>query len=255
LVDHPDIPFITDSRIVALIERGALFVHNHSGGKDSQASFLRLKSIIPANQLIVVHAHLEEVEWDGSEDHIRATIGECPLIIARPASTFFQIVDRRGMFPSPSNRQCTSDLKRGPIEREIRRYLAANPRFGGLVVNCMGMRSEESPGRSKLTTFKLNTRNSKAGREWYDWLPIHDMAEAEVFETIRAAGQEPFWTYAAGMRRKSCAFCIMACDADLTLAAKLRPNLYAKYAGKERELGFTLSMSRRTLPEITGIAA
>lgn len=243
------------SHIADLIARGALFVHNHSGGKDSQASFLHLQAIAPATQLIVVHAHLADVEWEGSEDHIRATIGDTPLIVAEPASTFFQIVDRRGMFPSPSNRQCTSDLKRGPIEREIRRFLATHPEFGGLVVNCMGMRAQESPGRSKLVPFKRHDRNSVAGREWYDWLPIHDWSEGEVFAAIAEAGQEPFWTYAAGMRRKSCAFCIMACDSDLTLAAQLRPELYARYVAKERELGFTLSMSRRTLPQITGVAA
>jgi DNA sulfur modification protein DndC len=77
-------------------------------------------------------------------------------VIAHPSKTFFDMVEHRGMFPSPSTRQCTSDLKRGPIEREIRRYLKAHPEFGGLVVNCMGMRAEESPGRSKLQTFKRN---------------------------------------------------------------------------------------------------
>ncbi len=76
-----------------------------------------------------------------------------------------------------------------------------------------------------------------------------------MFETIRAAGQEPFWTYAAGMKRKSCSFCIMACTADLTRAAQLRPELYARYVATEKRLGFTLSMSRRPLEEITGIAA
>jgi 3'-phosphoadenosine 5'-phosphosulfate sulfotransferase (PAPS reductase)/FAD synthetase len=241
--------------ISELIARGALFVCNSSGGKDSQAMFLTLRELVPANQLIVVHAHLAEVEWDGSIDFIKSTIGDTALVIAHPSKTFFDMVEHRGMFPSPSTRQCTSDLKRGPIEREIRRYLKAHPEFGGLVVNCMGMRAEESPGRSKLQTFKRSELNSKAGREWYDWLPIHDLTTEQVFEIIRAAGQEPFWTYGAGMQRKSCSFCIMACQSDLTIAAKLRPELYQRYVDTERRLGFTLSMSRRTLPEITGIAA
>jgi 3'-phosphoadenosine 5'-phosphosulfate sulfotransferase (PAPS reductase)/FAD synthetase len=246
----------TDAQVDRLIARGALFVHNHSGGKDSQASYLKLRARVPAAQIVVVHAVLDEVTWEGSEAHIRATIGDdVELILAQPASTFFEMVDRRGMFPSPANRQCTSDLKRTPIDREIRRYLAAHPEFGGLVVSVQGMRAEESSGRAKLAPLKVNSRGSIAGREWYDWLPIHDMLEAEVFAAIAQAGQEPFWTYAAGMSRMSCAFCIMSCQADLTIAATLRPELYARYVAKERELGFTLSMSRRTLPEITGIAA
>lgn len=239
----------------ALIAKGALFVHNHSGGKDSQASFLAVREIVPASQILVIHADLGEVEWPGSEDFIRSTIGDVPMIVARAKSSFFDIVDRRGMFPSPANRQCTSDLKRGPIEREIRRHLKSNPQFGGLVVNCMGMRAQESSGRAKLTPFKLNLRNSIAGREWYDWLPIHSLDEGQVFERIRAAGQKPFWTYGQGLKRKSCSFCIMACENDLKISARLRPELYAKYANVERRLGFTLSMSRRFLPEITGVAA
>jgi DNA sulfur modification protein DndC len=241
--------------IQRLIERGALFVCNHSGGKDSQATYLTLCETVPADQLIVVHAHLPEVEWDGSIEFIKSTINDTPLVVAHATKTFFEMVEHRGMFPSPSTRQCTSDLKRGPLEREIRRYLKAHPKFGDLVVNCMGMRAEESPGRSKLQPFKLNTANSKAGREWYDWLPVHNLTARQVFSIIREAGQEPFWTYGAGMQRKSCSFCIMACQSDLKIAAQLRPELYARYVEIEKQLGFTLSMSRRPLEEITGITA
>lgn len=243
------------AEIREFIARGALFVINHSGGKDSQAMTAVVRQLVPASQILVVHADLGEIEWSGCETLIRDTIGDLPLIVCKAASSFWDMVDRRKMFPSPSNRQCTSDLKRTPIEREIRRYLKANPQFNGLVVNCMGLRAEESASRKKLATLKFSARNSKAGREWHEWLPIHDMTEVEVFATIAQAGEKPHWVYKAGMRRKSCAFCIMACDSDLTRAAELRPALYARYVAKERELGFTLSMSRRTLPEITGIAA
>lgn len=239
--------------IAELAAQGALFVVNSSGGKDSQAMFLVVREQVPAAQIIVVHAHLAEVEWEGSVEHIRATIDDTPLIIAHPTKTFFQMVEHRGMFPSPSTRQCTSDLKRGPITREVRRYLKAHPEFNGLVVSCMGMRADESPGRAKLEPLKLNERNSVAGRTWFDWLPIHGFTARQVFDRIRGAGQEPFWTYAKGMKRKSCCFCIMACENDLTIAAGLRPELYAKYVETERRLGFTLSMSRKPLPEITGI--
>lgn len=242
-------------QIIALRDRGALFVLSHSAGKDSQAMTIAVRALVPADQILVVHATLEGVEWEGVVEHIEETTKGLPLVIARPASTFWDMVNRRGMFPSPKNRQCTSDLKRGPIEREVRRYLRDNPRFGGLVVMCMGMRAQESTGRAKLETFKLNVGNSKAGREWYDWLPIHDLTERDVFAIIANAGEKPHWAYAAGMTRLSCCFCIMASDADLTTAAKLNPEMYARYVAKERELGFTLSMSRRTLPEITGVTA
>lgn len=246
-------------KISQIIARGGLFVANHSGGKDSQAMLAYLRQIVPAEQLLVVHVDLPEVDWQGTIEHIEATIDGTPLIVTRAVKTFFQMVERRGRWPSPALRQCTSDLKRGPVEREVRRYLKRHPEFGGLVVNCMGMRAEESPRRAKATPFKLNDRNSKAGREWYDWLPIHAMTTAQVFELIRLAGQEPHWAYAAGMTRLSCCFCIMASRQDLTTAARLRPQLYRRYVETERRLDQTMAMPvngrRLFLEDVTGIKA
>ncbi|MBO6755787.1 MAG: phosphoadenosine phosphosulfate reductase family protein [Roseibium sp.] len=243
-------------QILELIARGALFVVNHSAGKDSQAMLIWLRVFgIPDDQLLLIHADLGEVEWPGNIEHIQSTAPDLPLVIARPRRSLLEMVEDRGMFPSPQQRQCTSDLKRGPIEREIRRFLKANPRFNGLVVNCMGMRAEESPSRAKATRFRFNPRNSKAGREWYDWLPIFDLTVGEVLRMIFAAGQAPHWAYYAGMTRLSCCFCIMASKADLTTAAGLMRSLYRTYVELEQRVGHTLSMSRQTLPQITGIAA
>jgi len=243
-----------------LIRRGALFVINHSGGKDSQAMAAVLRASIPESQLLVVHANLGEVEWDGVVGHIEATIGDLPLVVCRNERRgFLQMVSDRGMFPSPQQRQCTSDLKRNPIERTIRQHLKANPRFGGLIVNCMGLRAEESSSRASRPALRLNAGNSLAGREWYDWLPIHAMKLAEVWETIRAAGQQPHPAYARGMSRLSCRFCIMASDSDLRTAAEHSPQLFAKYVALERSTGRTMMMPRggvaRGLEEITGITA
>lgn len=102
-----------------LIARGALFVINHSGGKDSQAMYLRLREIVPADQLVLVHADLGRVEWAGAVAHIKATTSGEPLHICRARRDLLQMVAERGMFPSPEQRQCTSDLKRGPIEKVI----------------------------------------------------------------------------------------------------------------------------------------
>jgi DNA sulfur modification protein DndC len=239
--------------VADLIAGGALVVANHSGGKDSQAMFIKLAALVPAAQLMAVHAVLPEVEWPGVVEHIQATIGTTPLVFAHGNKTFFEMVEHRGKFPDPARRQCTSDLKRGPIEREVRRYLKAHPEHGGQVINCMGMRAQESPGRRKLPALAFNPGNSKAGRAWWDWLPVHGLLETEIFQVIREAGQEPHPAYAAGMTRLSCCFCIMASRQDLTTAARLAPDLYRRYVDTERRLNFTLSPSRRTLPEITGI--
>lgn len=251
--------------IDALIARGALFVVNHSGGKDSQAMYLHLRQFIPKAQLVIVHADLGAVEWAGAIDHIKATTAGEPLHVCRSRRTLLEMIEERGMFPSPQQRQCTSDLKRGPIERTIR---AISKDTGNkLIVNCMGMRAQESSGRKKLTPFKLSVGNSKAGREWYDWLPIHSWTEEFVFSRIAGAGQQPHVVYSLGMSRFSCVFCIMASEKDLATAARLAterpellndPHLYRKYVGLERSTGQVMLMpsstkGRRTLEEVTGI--
>lgn len=242
------------AEIRELIEAGALFAVNNSGGKDSQAMLALLRQVVPARQLMVVHAHLAGEEWDGVEDHVREISAGLDVVIAEPAKTFVQMVEHRGMFPSPQQRQCTSDLKRTPIDREIRRYLKAHPAFGGLVVSCQGMRAQESSSRSKLEAFKANKRNSIAGRRWFDWLPIHDLTAAEVFQVIAEAGQQPHWAYRAGMTRLSCMFCIMASQADLRTAARLNPEAYRERVLLERRVRHTMNMEGRGLEDVTGIA-
>jgi DNA sulfur modification protein DndC len=243
--------------IQELVARGATFVVNHSGGKDSQAMFDYILSFVPDDQILVVHAILPEVEWDGVIEHVHATTRGIRVLTCRARRTLLQMIEERGMFPSPTLRQCTSDLKRGPIERTIRQTGRK------LIVNCMGMRAEESASRAKAQVFKFSERNSKAGREWYDWLPIHDWSVARVFDRIAAAGQKPHWAYAAGMTRLSCCFCIMASKHDLTTAARLNPTLYRRYVELERSTGQVMLMpktrkgqviERLTLEQVTGIS-
>lgn len=228
---------MTPHEIIILIKRGALFFCNTSGGKDSQAMFAYLRTIVPKDQLIVVHAHLPEVEWEGTIDHIEKYLYGHEFHVCQATKTFFEMVERRGMWPSSSTRQCTSDLKRGPLEKLIRKI--CKEKANKLVVNCMGMRAEESSARAKKEVFKFSDRNSKAEREWYDWLPIHHVLEQEVFKMIWFAGEIPFWTYAAGMKRKSCCLCIMACISDIKIAAVLRPDLLIRIVETEKFIGHT----------------
>ena len=253
---RPDLFLPVECR--ALIERGALVVLNHSGGKDSQAMMILVSRAVPREQLLIVHAPLGAVEWPGTIEHIEDTIPlGVPFILAHTASgkSLMERIEERGRFPDAGRRYCTSDTKRGPIERELRRYLKAHPRYGGRIVNAMGMRAEESPARAKLVPWRRNERNSKAGRQWFDWLPVHALETAEVFRIIAEAGQTPHWAYAAGMSRLSCSFCILASRADLRRAAELRPGLYRDYVALERRIGHTLSPTRLPLPAVTGVPA
>ena len=244
------------SRCEQMIRAGALVAINSSGGKDSQAMTVLLSRIIPRQQLLVVHAPLGEVEWPGTVEHIESTLPDgVPLLFAPISSgkSLLDCVEERGKFPGIRQRWCTAGHKRGPIERELRRYLKRNPRFDGRLVNCLGIRRDESAARANRVPWRRNERMSVAGREVFDWLPIFDLSTEDVFRIIRDAGQSPHWIY-RHLSRCSCSFCIFSSPRDLRTAAELRPGLYRRYAQTERRIGHTLSPTGRPLPELTGIA-
>jgi 3'-phosphoadenosine 5'-phosphosulfate sulfotransferase (PAPS reductase)/FAD synthetase len=230
-----------------LIEMDAVFVINHSGGKDSQAMTAYLKALIPSHQLVVIHAHLPEVDWSGINEHILNTIGEIPYYEVQAVKTFFQMVEHRKMFPDAKNRQCTSDLKRGPIDKKIREI----SRISGkkLIINCMGIRAEESTSRAKKHPFTMNKSQSIAGRKWYNWYPIFNEKIQWVWDTIKNANQTPHWAYLKGMTRLSCCFCILASEHDLKTAAYLNPELLDRIDEIERRLDFTLIMPSKNKPK------
>ena len=117
----------------SLIERGVLVVVNRSGGKDSQCMTILLSWIVPGEQLLVVHALFGEVEWPGTIEHIENTIcSGVSLILAGMVSgkSLLERIEERGRFPDSGRCYRTSDAKRTPIERELRRYLKAHSRFG-----------------------------------------------------------------------------------------------------------------------------
>ena len=239
--------------------RDALFVANHSGGKDSQALLIRLAEAVPQRQILVVHASLGDFEWPGALELARDQAQDLglPFVVARARKTFLDMVEHRfatrpdaPSFPSAAQRQCTSDLKRGPIEREIRRF--ARTGSWRAVVNCTGIRAEESPRRARLESFKMNARNSIAGRDWFDWAPIHHLSTEEVFATIRDAGQTPHPAYAAGNQRLSCIFCIMASRNDLAHGRQAHPRLFARLVELERRTGYAMHMSRKPLAQLVG---
>ena len=236
----------------------ALYVVNHSGGKDSQAMLIQLAKTVPLSQMVVVHASLGEMEWEGAKElaEKQASALGLPFVLAESAKTLLEMVERRFIsrpevpsWPSPSTRQCTSDLKRGPIQREIRRFAYANGYK--VIVNCMGLRAAESSGRAKRLEFRDNPSVSTSKLTWFEWLPIHKWSTEQVFQAIKDAGQTPHWAYAEGNDRLSCVFCIMANEQDLKNGRRLRPELFAKYVEVEKRTGYTMHASRISLTELT----
>jgi DNA sulfur modification protein DndC len=235
--------YFTDE-INKLINDGAIFYVSHSGGKDSQAMYAELRKVVPYNQIVVVHANLGEVEWPGVVEHIKVNIDHFVNVV-QAGKTFLGMVENRGKWPSAAYRQCTSDLKRGPIFKFIRRDIYR--RGKSIAVNCMGLRAEESNARAKREPLKYNKAQSatkRGTRHVYDWLPVFHYSTAEIFQTIRDAGQKPFWAY-ENNERLSCVFCIMGCVNDLRHGAEKNPELYKRYVDLEKKIGHTMFMKGR----------
>jgi DNA sulfur modification protein DndC len=226
------------AEIDRFIEQGAIFYVSHSGGKDSQAMYALLRDIIPSDQLVVIHADLGEVEWSGVQDHIRDNLHH-PFNVVRAGKTLLGMVEKRGMWPSAAHRQCTSDLKRGPIFLFIRHDMKR--RGATIAINCMGLRAGESNSRAKKNPLSFNKMQSCKGREVWDWLPLFHQSTAEVFEIIREAGEKPFWAYEKN-QRLSCVFCIMGNVNDLRHGAEQNPELFRKYVDLEKKIGHTMFM-------------
>ena len=248
-----------DTTVTELIRKGAMFYVSHSGGKDSQAMYARVRQVVPERQIVVVHADLGKIEWKGVQDHIRENIRH-RLNVVQARKSFFDMVRHRAAtrpdvpsFPSSGSRQCTSDLKRSPIYKFIRQHMKSVRASVG--VNAMGLRAEESGHRKQLPVLTRNPALSIRARTVYNWLPIHKLTRAEVFDEIRRAGQRPFWAYAAGNERLSCVFCILGCASDLANGRRHRPELYKEYLALERETGWTMFASQSLKDRAEGTKA
>ena len=167
------------------------------------------------------------------------------------------MVENRGKWPSAAYRQCTSDLKRGPIFKFIRNDL--KKRNATIAINCMGLRAEESNARAKKSPWTFNkgeSCNGRVRRDVWNWLPIFHFSTRQVFKAIENASQKPFWAY-QGNDRLSCVFCVMGSKSDLQHGAINNPALYQKYVGLENRIGHTMFVKGSTpisLEEYTGIA-
>jgi 3'-phosphoadenosine 5'-phosphosulfate sulfotransferase (PAPS reductase)/FAD synthetase len=214
---------------------------NSSAGKDSQAMLTYLVGLADAlgirDRLIVVHADLGRMEWKGTRELAERQAKHYGLrfeVISRNQD-LLDHVEARGMWPSSQARYCTSDHKRDQIAKIIRKLKGASATTR--ILNCMGLRAQESPKRKKMAAFEKNGRLSTQTREVYTWLPIHSWSIEQVWDCIRESGVEHHPAYDLGMPRLSCIFCIFAPEAALQLAGKHNPDLLAEYVRVEQKIG------------------
>lgn len=223
---------------------------NTSGGKDSQTMLrcvydLALELGI-ADRVQAVHADLGRVEWQGTKE---LAAKQCDFygvpmhIVKRPQGDLLDHVEQRRMWPSNQTRYCTSDHKRGQVAKVItqlhRDWLAAGNSGTFRVLNCMGLRAEESPARSKKPVFAADKRNTTKTRTVDTWLPIHDWSTEQVWSDIHTSGVSYHRAYDLGMPRLSCCFCIFAPKKALVIAGQHNPELLQQYVDVENLIGHT----------------
>ena len=182
---------------------------------------------VPSERLIAVHADLGRAEWPGTAELVRAqaeAAGVAFVSVTRPQGDLLKHVERRGMWPSPTARYCTSDHKRSQIAKVVTRLdRERRTKETFRVLNCMGIRAEESSARRKKRALAPNRYLSTRSRSAWDWLPIHDWTEQDVWNDIRASGAPYHPAYDLGMPRLSCVLCIYAPTPALVLAGKHNP--------------------------------
>jgi 3'-phosphoadenosine 5'-phosphosulfate sulfotransferase (PAPS reductase)/FAD synthetase len=252
---------------------------NTSGGKDSQTQLRemveRAREAGVADRVVAVHADLGRVEWAGTRELAEEQArhyGVRFVVVKRNGTDLLEQIEVRGKFPDTARRYCTSDHKRAPIRR-VMTQLVRESRAAGVtgkvrILNCMGLRSEESKAReccpdcrgfrksgSKAArakraaevaaclrcggagmrnTYELDASASNGLREVVTYLPIHAWTTAQAWASIRASGVRHHPAYDMGMGRLSCVFCVFAPEAALLLAGHHNRELLGEYVRVEQ---------------------
>jgi 3'-phosphoadenosine 5'-phosphosulfate sulfotransferase (PAPS reductase)/FAD synthetase len=269
---------------------------NSSAGKDSQAMLDHVVSLADAagvrDRIVVVHCDLGRVEWAGTRELAERQAKHYGLrfeVVSRPQGDLLTHIEQRGMWPDSARRYCTSDHKRGQVRKVLTKLtdeVRANRGAWRLsrpvrILNCLGLRAQESPSRRncpackgrgvtlpegvKVTkvklakirhtlpacgkcggdgqrvSFEFDVKASNGRRHVDTWLPIHHWTTDTVWERIKASGVEHHRAYDLGMKRLSCVFCVFAPKAALLIAAKHNPDLLAEYVRVEDKIGHSFT--------------
>lgn len=240
---------------------------NSSAGKDSQAMLTHVVELADAAgveraRIVVVHADLGRVEWQGARELAERQAAAYGLrfeVVRRERGDLLDQIEARGMFPSSTARYCTSDQKTSQVAKLMTR-LAAEHRAAGdtasiRILNCLGIRADESPARAKKAAFGPDTAATNGRRTVNRWLPIFDWSTDEVWATIRRSGLPHHPAYDAGMPRLSCVFCVLAGQKELVLAARLNPELAAEYVAVEARIGhrFRNDLSMKQIVDLASV--
>ena len=286
------------------LQAGAPVLSSVSGGKDSMAHALALSHARQENGwkglFLAGHADLGRMDWpDANQMSQRCAdmAGFDLTVVQAKSGDLLDIIERRRQYlagtgkpfwPSPAQRYCTSDAKRGPLDIVARSMTPA----GGFMIVADGIRAEESPGRAKKNIVEFRPQISaerlvklrqdgaclgdliaeRKGTErlGFTWHPIlswpvesvwaiigTSQAELDRRRNIYKSGDKAAalagWpaapAYVYGASRYSCMICIMSSQADIRVGAEWNRWLYGHLRQMETNTGFTFQQGH-TLADV-----
>lgn len=248
------------------IEKGAALALSLSGGKDSQALVKVVTNQVRAmgfpNKIFAIHAHLGRVEWPQTLAHCQKLCDELNIELVIVRREKGDLLDRwrermekvkgKGIpfWSSARERYCTSDMKRGPINKYLRKF--------DHIISVEGIRAQESYKRAKDPRWEIRKMIKTKTRQAFTWNAIHEWNIEDVWQTygnssddLRIAREyyqdtgliDPNWkfhpAYAMGNERLSCMICILGSLNDITNGIIHGPELAREMIAMEDESGFT----------------
>jgi 3'-phosphoadenosine 5'-phosphosulfate sulfotransferase (PAPS reductase)/FAD synthetase len=255
---------------------GAVVAISISGGKDSQAllkdTVAYMRKHFPTNKMFAIHADLGRVEWPQTMKHCKKLCKELGIELVVVRREKGDLLDRwtermdllegtgKPFWSSAKNRYCTSDMKREPINKYLRKFQR--------VISVEGIRAQESTARAAKPVVKVRDQITTRERVAYTWNPILRYTIEHVYATYgmslellakarthyKAKGVVPKWwpfhaAYAMGNDRLSCIICVLASINDVLNGIRHAPELTKTLIKMEKKSGATFkhNMSLSTL--------
>lgn len=249
-----------------MARKGAMVCYSVSGGKDSSAAIAATMDQLdawdhPRDRRMILHADLGRAEWRTTAQQVEdvASHFRLPLhVVKHSTHDMFSRWERRGdlgrerwaryetknligPWSTSALRFCTSELKNhvlGKFKKDMQEP----------IITVLGIRRDESSGRSRTPTTRADTSMKRYGRPEGDllWNPIAHWSTKDVFDVHHHRGIKLHEAYGLGSTRLSCNFCIMGSIADLTISADHADNqdAYRYLVGMELHYGFSFQSGR-----------
>jgi 3'-phosphoadenosine 5'-phosphosulfate sulfotransferase (PAPS reductase)/FAD synthetase len=237
----------TTPELEAFLRAGAAVAIGVSDGKDSCACAIavndHLNQVAHHGPRVLIHADLGRVEWQQSLQVCRrlaTRLGLELVVVERTTGDLLAQWHQRWrdnvrryadlqcvklILPSWSTsgmRFCTSELKTTPICRDlVKRF--PNHR----IVSVIGIRAQESGRRAKrpIVAGQPKLASRRYGTTGLDWHPVLAWTRTEVLDYLAEKTFDLHEAYTVfGSSRVSCAFSVLASQADLKSACSCETN-------------------------------